>query len=130
MKRDMDLIRELMLKFEAMSYRPGAMYVLDGWDEGGAVDGRSGDEINLHLQLLRKVGFIESPGLQPANGGITYAGITWAGYDFLDSVRDPEIWRKTKDGAMKAGGWTVDLLVDLGKGFIKKQIEERTGVKL
>ena len=30
---------------------------------------------------------------------------------------------------MAAGGFTVDLLKDLAKGLIKKQIEERTGVK-
>jgi hypothetical protein len=45
-------------------------------------------------------------------------------------VRDPKIWAKTKDGALAAGGFTVDLLKDLAKGFVKKQIEERTGVTL
>jgi hypothetical protein len=40
------------------------------------------------------------------------------------------VWTKTKKGAVAAGGFTVDLLKDLAKGFIKKQIEERTGVKL
>jgi hypothetical protein len=56
--------------------------------------------------------------------------LTWEGHDFLDSIRDPKIWEKTKKGVEGAGGFTVDLLKDLAKGFMKKQIEEYTGVKL
>lgn len=56
--------------------------------------------------------------------------LTWQGHDFLDSVRNQETWAKTKKGALAAGGWTADILKDLAKGFIKKQIEEHTGVKL
>ncbi|WP_258366769.1 hypothetical protein [Burkholderia vietnamiensis] len=40
------------------------------------------------------------------------------------------MWAKTKAGALAAGGFTVELLGDLAKGFIKKQIEDRTGIKL
>jgi len=47
-----------------------------------------------------------------------------------DSIRSPDVWAKTKAGAYAAGGFTVELLADLAKGFIKKQIEDRTGVKL
>ena len=46
-------------------------------------------------------------------------------HDFLDSVRDPETWAKTKKAAAGAGGFTVELLRDLAKGFVKKQIEEK-----
>jgi hypothetical protein len=52
------------------------------------------------------------------------------GHDFLDSIRDPNVWSKTKNGALAAGGFTVDLLFDLAKGFIRKQIEDGTGIKL
>nr|WP_264159203.1 DUF2513 domain-containing protein [Burkholderia vietnamiensis] len=48
----------------------------------------------------------------------------------MDSIRSPEVWAKTKAGALAAGGFTVELLGDLAKGFIKKQIEDRTGIKL
>jgi Hypothetical protein (DUF2513) len=63
-------------------------------------------------------------------GSYVINGLTWAGHDFLDSIRDPKIWEKTKKGAEAAGGFTVDLLKDLAKGLVKKQIEEYTGVKL
>ena len=50
--------------------------------------------------------------------------ISWAGYEFLDSVRDPDIWRKTKEGAQKMGSWTVKLLADIATGFIKAKAIE------
>ena len=55
---------------------------------------------------------------------------TSQGYNLLDSIRDPEIWKKTKQGAAAAGGFTLDLLQALATGFIKKQIKDKTGVEL
>jgi hypothetical protein len=31
---------------------------------------------------------------------------------------------------MAAGGWRAELLGELGKGFLRKQIEDKTGLKL
>lgn len=56
--------------------------------------------------------------------------LTWQGHDFLDKVRDPEIWHATKEGAKKAGGFSLELLGALAKGFLKKKIEAHTGVDL
>jgi hypothetical protein len=78
---------------------------------------------------IRNAGLVDEGGIRPAEG-FGFQSLTWEGHDFLDSVRDPKIWAKTKSGALAAGGFTVDLLKELAKGFIKKQIEERTGVKL
>ena len=81
------------------------------------------------MHLLMKAGFIEPT---PTQGAAAFGmrGLTWDGHDFLDSIRDPVIWNKTKEGAKKAGGFTVSLLADLAKGLIKTQIEKHTGVKL
>jgi Hypothetical protein (DUF2513) len=77
----------------------------------------------------RTPGFLDLTRTQPALG-VCVRGRTWRGHDFIDSVRDPEIWRKTKEGAQAAGGFTIELLRELAKGFIKTQIEKHTGVKL
>ncbi len=52
------------------------------------------------------------------------------GHDFLNSIRDPEVWNETKKMVQASGGFTLDLLKDLAKGLIKKKIEDHTGVKL
>lgn len=128
MRRDMDLIRDLMLKLEGLVLHPGAIVHFKADDDDIQMPGYTSDEIQYHLRLLVEASFIE-----PGKGtmqGFMFRSITWAGHDFVDSVRSPEVWAKTKKGAEAAGGFTVDLLKDLAKGFVKKQIEELTGVKL
>jgi DNA-binding transcriptional ArsR family regulator len=129
-KRDMDLIRELLLKLESLGMRAGDIVVVSRGDPDVALDGYSADQIDYHLSLLRERGLIECPGDAPISGGITFRRLTWEGHDFLDAVRDPDIWRKTKRGAEAAGSFTFDLVKDLAKGFVKTKIEEHTGVKL
>jgi hypothetical protein len=40
------------------------------------------------------------------------------------------VWNKTKKGALAAGGFTMDLLMKLATSFLKKEIEDSTGIKL
>ena len=129
MTRGMDLIRELLLKLEALPLPPGALAVLNGHDAEISIGGYSGEQIGYHLDLLREAGFIESPGSQPMDG-VTFRRLSWPGHDFLDSVRSPDVWKKTKKGVDAAGGFTIDLIKDLAKGFVRKQIAEKTGIAL
>lgn len=129
MKRDLDLIRELLLRLEALSLPPAAPAPQFFMPATLTQPGEDLETITGHLHLLCDARFVE-PYLM---GGSLFVGVTrltWAGCDFLDSVRDPKIWQRTKDGAAKAGGFTIELLVDLAKGLVKKQVEEHTGVKL
>jgi hypothetical protein len=129
MKRDMDLIRALLLKLEALPMRLGGIVMISPEEDAITVDGYTPEQIDYHLSQIRKAGFIDEGGVHPMVG-TGFRGLTWAGHDFLDSVRDPEIWRATKEGAKKAGGFSLELLVDLAKGLIKKKIEEHTGIQI
>lgn len=125
MKRDMDLIREVMFVLERMT---GTGHrTINGSDQAFGEVEASAALINYNLRLLVQKGLVDGA-VMPANMGFMITGLTWAGHDFLDSIRDDEIWRKTKEGAEKAGGFTVDILGDLAKGFIKTQIKKYTGV--
>lgn len=131
MKRDMDLIRQILLSFEnTPSERVGSSYF--------SFDGYTKAQIGFHLEIMTEAGLLDHKIVRPTSLDGRHARLsfdtgvrpTMAGYDFLDSVRDPRIWEKTKKSAEAAGGFTVDLLKDLAKGFLKTLIEEKTGVKL
>lgn len=138
MKRDMDFIRALLLEMEGGTYAFATLtneeagnYGLKPTDERLSAD--ESFRLRHHLTLLQEVGFVEftPPGRYDYQSAIWKVDrITWKGHDFLDSIRDPAIWAKTKDGATKAGGFTVDILGALAKGFIKKQIQDRTGIEI
>jgi hypothetical protein len=94
-----------------------------------AVPGYDPDQIDYHLSQIRQEGYINYGGSHPATG-IGFSCLTPKGHNFVDSVRDPETWAETKKAAVRAGGFTLDLLADLAKGLIKKKIEDHTGIKL
>jgi DNA-binding transcriptional ArsR family regulator len=130
MKRDMELVREVLLKLEALPLRPGAMTVISGHSEEMAIDGYSPDEVEYHLTQLRDAGFLDSPGSQPAGYGITFRSLSWEGHDFLDAVRSPEVWKRTKEGASTVGGWTFGLMKDMATAYAKHVAKEKLGLDL
>jgi Hypothetical protein (DUF2513) len=125
MKRDMDLIRELLLEIEGGTTDFATCPV----SEQGRPDREEAWRRGEHLHLLEQAKMIEAYA-NPAAGHVIVRGLTWHGHDLIDSIRDLKIWEKTKRGVEGAGGFTVDLLKDLAKGFMKKQIEDCTGVRL
>jgi len=96
MTRDMDLIRELLLRLEALPLQTGAIVMLTGVEPEIAVAGYSHEQIEYHLHLLKEAGLIESTRSQPMIG-IMFRGLSWRGHDFLDSVRSPETWKRAQD---------------------------------
>ncbi len=133
MKRDMDLIRELLLKLEALPIQQGSVVHLsldeDDPEDDLRVEGFTTDQIGYHLNLIDEAGLLVGAGNRPMSG-ILFRSLSWDGHDFLDSIRDPEVWRKTRNGVKEVGGFTFELVKDLAKGFVKKQIEDKTGIKL
>jgi Hypothetical protein (DUF2513) len=130
MKRDMNLIRELLLTIESLPVGRSGVVAVSPAGKNIAIDGYDATHIKYHLSLLREAGFLDCAGRVLTDGTMAVRGLTWAGHDYVDAVRDPEIWKKTKRGAEAAGSWTFDLVKELAKGFIKTKIEEHTGVKL
>mgnify|MGYP002715517673 CR=1 FL=1 len=121
MKRDLDLIREILLALESQldGVNPGRVEIR-GWDE---------NEVNYHTQLLSDRKFIEL--FDPKSKyHLSVQRITDAGHDYLDVVRDPEIWRKVKIVAEESGVYTVSFLKKLAEGFIKKKVKQHAGYDL
>jgi hypothetical protein len=133
MRRDMDLVRELVLRIEAFPAPDGPLdsyWQLDASQPAMKFEGYTDAEVNYHVRLLAQAGFLVGVKELGGSSDVMAKGLSWSGHDFAASVRDPEIWHATKEGAKKVGGFSVDLLVALAKGFIKKKIEDHTGVKL
>ena len=129
MKRNMDLIRDLLLRIEAQHIPVGSALLLAFDRPPLMAPGERVDDIAYAMRMIEDAGFLDLTPSQPAVG-VAFRGMSWRGHDFLDSVRDPKIWQETKDAASKAGGFTMGLLADLAKGLIKTQIKKHTGVDL
>lgn len=117
MKRDMNLIRLLLLNCES---------------EGSQADALRAYETTTqvyHLALLIEAGLIRGEVTcdeQGEPGCVITTGLTWAGHDFLDAARSEGPWRKAIAIAKEKGvTLTLDILQDLLKGIIRDQLGMR-----
>ena len=132
-KRDMDLIRELLLQiedgktaFETTSTEEAEF--LGGIESAASMDQEAADRLRYHLDLLENGGLAE---IHRAGGGIYYVEkITWKGQEYLASVRDPEVWQKPKAAAKQAGAGTLDLVCGIAKEIAKAEVKRHTGLDL
>jgi Hypothetical protein (DUF2513) len=83
MKRDMDLIRELLLKLEAL---PPGIFRLRAGDAELQIDGHSPENVFYQLGLVKDDSLIHSTG-SGRMGSIEFGGLTPAGHELLDSIR-------------------------------------------
>jgi hypothetical protein len=93
MKRDMDLIRELLLKLEALPMRRGGIVTITPDADEVAVEGYSVDQIDYHLSQIRRSGLIDEGGAQPMSG---------IGFR-LDALRQPVMISSTPSGTRRPG---------------------------
>lgn len=125
MKRDMDLFREILLHLERQDGRN--RFSFNEVD----IDGYEFELVSDHILLLIDSGYVEERNVNlPGLTSYSYARMTMQGFDFLESVRDPEIWRHAKGAVAQAKGFTLEILADVAKGFIKTQIKNISGVEL
>ena len=90
MKRDMDLIRQILLEVESFDHWRQMGFDLCGYDE---------DEVYYNLDLLISCGLIDGNVNRRKSGKPRpeVGQLTWEGQDFLDAIRSDSIWQKTKD---------------------------------
>jgi hypothetical protein len=114
MKRDMDLVRQILISLEEHTH---------GWaPQDLQIEGYSAEQIGYHVYLMDQAGLLvgtdvtasdsESPVWEPLY-------LAWAGHEFLDASRENGRWKQAKELVGKVGGasiaiWTV-VLTDLVK---------------
>lgn len=126
MKRDPDLERDILLAIEAY----------DGESRPGYAD-LSGLEapdlqVKYHVVLLHEAGFIQAIDAATLKDRFAMMPIrlTMVGHEYLDTSRDEEVWRCTKEGAQAVGSFSLDALGALAKGLMREKIRKHTGVEV
>jgi hypothetical protein len=123
MKRDLGLTRDLLLRLEALPMEMYGAITISPDSPKIAVEGFDADQIAYHLSLLQERNLIEVPDGQPMIG-IVFTRLSWDGHDYLDAVRDPKIWHKTKEATDKVGSWTFEIVKELAKSLIKSELRK------
>lgn len=105
MKRDFDLVRDILLSIE------------DGKDANGHgfmrlnIPGRSQEEVSYHVGLLYEAGLVDAANSSALDGYEWQPkGLTWRGREFLDSARDENAWEQAKKELKKIGNFSFEVL--------------------
>ncbi len=98
MKRDMDLVRRILLKIEEHEHG------LPPRDLN--IDGYSAEQIGYHVYLMGQGGLLKVANgthFGSASPEAIPLGMLWAGHDFLDAAREQSTWDKAKAKIADAG---------------------------
>jgi len=88
MKRDMDLVRRMLLVAEE---QPHGEWLL-------GVDGIDADTFAAHVQWLLDAGFVEGRVTEMAGFAASrIERLTWQGCEFLDAARNETLWVRAKE---------------------------------
>lgn len=116
MKRDMDLIRQILFRIEEANYNMAFFDV--------KIEGFTEQEISYHTMLLDQAGYIHARNLSSLDGPCRKPiTLTWQGHEFLDAARDNTRWNKAKVLIKEKGGGVVfELLKQLLLEMMKSSI--------
>ena len=121
LKRDLDLLRSMLLKMESLdsSYGIIRLHTFRELCDDDVV-------LSLHIQLLLDAGFIEVADSLYADDMVQdflINRITFAGYDYLDTVRDESIWGEIKKRLASVGkSASLDIVKALGVAIVKQHL--------
>ena len=113
MKRDMDLIRKILLWLELPDTKP-------------FVDvGHSVEQIRYHNYLLVDAGLangVDVSDLSNPEPEYELTSLTWKGHEFLDAARSETNWKRAKECFAVVGGFSLSVLKELLVTYMKQQI--------
>lgn len=116
MKRDMDLIRDILKVIESKKPFETTRDLI--------IDGHNMQEVAYHCELLYDGGYIKeyrAVSVDNYNGVAAYwvRDLTWEGHDFLEAIRQDTIWNKTKTTIIEKGlAITVGTVKTIATAFI------------
>jgi hypothetical protein len=119
MKRDMDLIRQILLAVEQDDDATGRHEVSVN------IEGHLPIKVEYHVRLAAEDGLLIAmdAGVE-SQIAVLPTRLTPAGHDFLEASRDITIWQRAKILAVKTGGESVAVLmgimIEIGKERLKK----------
>ena len=118
MKRDMDLIRLILLEIENKEDSELSINL--------TVDGYSKEQVAYHCRLLYDHGFIDDYSAEYGDDELQVFAIgelTWDGYEYLDTVREKKIWEKFKTIMKeKAIPMTLTFVIKTAEDYVSKQL--------
>lgn len=123
MKRDMDLIRQILLVCEADPHGYAPMPLV--------VEGYSDEQVGFHVHLMMEAGLVDGSDHTHMGCDSPQAiaqKITWQGYEFLEASKNDGLWMQAKNAAAATGSMTIDVLKGVLTGLALAAAKKTAGL--
>jgi len=123
MKRDMDLVRKILLACEQHEHgrAPNRLQI----------DGYTDEEIGYHAYIMEQAGLVEACDVSHSGSHSPEAiitSLTWDGHEFLGASKDEGIWSKAKEAVGATGGMALDVLKSVLVGLAADAAKKAAGL--
>jgi hypothetical protein len=120
MKRDMNLVREILLWAENQEHG----YV----DTNPSIEGYTEEQIGYHVYLMYQAGLVnasDTTSMGDKSPNALLLALSWLGHEFLDAAKDETIWSKAKNTILKpTAGVAFDVLLE----WLKTEARKKLGI--
>jgi len=117
MKRDLDLVRQVLLQIEALPAGPPAQYRTSEIDD---------PVLLAHFELVIAAGLVNGKiaRSQGARGDvISISGLTWEGHEWIEMVRGQAAWNEIKSTLLENGGvLTYELTREVASRILRARL--------
>ena len=116
MKRDMDLVRKILLTIEEEPHGHAPSELM--------IDGYTEEQVGYHALLMIEGGLAvgeEDTTFGQSSPSAVIMRLTWKGHEFIEASRNPAMWDRAKALAAKAGNTSFTILTEaLMKGALER----------
>jgi len=125
MRLDYDCVRNILLVVESLNY--GEELHNDNFSKFPALREYHPGKMEYTVKRLAEAGYIPSePVMTMVNGNIRYSisSMTWDGHQFLDYIRNNDVWNKTKSHLPSpVDSFPVKIIVAIAAKIIQNSID-------
>lgn len=124
MRRDLDLIRHLLLTLEGeVKYLETEAIEVEARFKENYKDYEG--ECNEHYRWLAEAGLIEGKTIKRADGYVAIypERLTWKGTEYLESIRDKKIWAEVKKQLSRIGSFTLPIVQSIAENIIRAMLK-------
>lgn len=122
MELNKDLVRNLLLNLE--DKKTDSSMSQKEIDDFAETQNISTKQMIYTIQRLEEAGFIKISIQYASNKPYWYhiSSITYEGHQFLDNIRDPKVWKITKEKVSQITGVSLPIIGQVASAYIKSQL--------
>ena len=119
MKLDYECVRDILLTVESLGLNQ--VLCLDNYKTFPMISNYSAEQIQYTVSRLNEAGFFPKDSVIEVIGGIILRidALTWEGHQYLDCIRDENIWSQVQKKLVGSGGAPLKVIGEIAMTIIR-----------